>query len=551
MLILTTGRIVDLSTQRSKYHALKHPGPGPDVAHKALYPLVDVIYRLSDENGIPKRGWTEYDYVYSGYTLADIYKSEDWSDIEKDELYKWVTHKTQRICIETARRRLIENQGQLSVKYYSAPRYLYSTLQTRLKKLPLKQAKTLQWQATINNMQRSGIRQEEIIWSGLNDFLSMQNKEQLISKEQILKAINFTNIRIELSIEQIWGTGGGLSFREVAQQMPHQVVYRAALKLDDSCLCIMRYIDDTCNYRIGVIKTLKLEHDMSLNKCWFALDPYGRAIINPKNNKLFYDNSNAAMMAAEAFARDEFGLRSGAKNHTRYDHLTLYGGYNYKEWIISLPDFQRSYFGAHHFDHNVLIHLRTTTRHDHLDRKLLFIEEVQSDWHQTGQVKGYTTSYWGQIANAPFKKEWPALAVKLLLIHASQNGFDGIAWPKGYVQEIRYSKQFPAIKRHYDNEIPKALNQLGQPFNCHVEKTKIETLDPWLNLVRLNNKWRVSDNSGKFQTRDKYNSREEALQVLNRHSKKIKLPVFAYIISTSLRQKIASHGLPMFGETMK
>jgi len=62
--------------------------------------------------------------------------------------------------------------------------------------------------------------------------------------------------------------------------MPHQAVFRAALKFDDSCHCILRYVDKTCNYRVGIVKTLTYDHKMALNKYWFGLDPYGRAIAN-------------------------------------------------------------------------------------------------------------------------------------------------------------------------------------------------------------------------------------------------------------------------------
>jgi len=548
MLLLSSGRVVDLLTSRAKYHALKKNGPQLEAGHKALYALVDIIYRRRDENGKPKLGWTEYDYVFSGYTLADIYLAKDWSQAEKAELNYWITQDTQKLYIETARRRLVANQPQLSLKSYSAPECLYSALYERIKSLTLQQAVAKQWLATINNMQQLGIRKEEILWSGLHAYLSKQDEKTKLTKEQILATVNFSKTRLSLTTEQIWGTNGGLSFREVAFKMAHQVVYRAALKLDESCHCILRYVDDTCNYRVGVVKTLSNGHDMALNKCWFALDPYGRAIANHKQKNLYFNDSNAAKLAADQHARDEFGLQSGAKYHTHYDHLTLYGGSDYREWLVTLPNYQRNFFGAHYFDHNVLIHLRTTVRHDHQGRKLLFIEEVQSDWHQTGSINGYDNSSWGRVANAPFKKEWPALAVKLMLIHASQNGYDAIAWPQGNIQETRYTKQLNTIKRHYDMELPKALNRLGKKLNCQVEMTQIETREPWLNLVKSKDRWLVSDNQGKFKTRDKYRSREEAMQVLNRHCKTVDLPVYGYFINADLRQQIANEGLPLFGE---
>lgn len=551
MLRLSSGRIVDLSTNRAKFHALQQRGPAADATHRALYALVDVIVRLRHDNGEPGRGWTEHDYLYSGYTLANIHLAEDWIDADKNELFHWVNEKTQKLRIETARRRLLDHQPQLSVTRHCAPRHLYSLLQARVEALPQQRASAAQWLATINNLQQSGIRQEEIHWSGLAEFLSRQAADHMLGKEQVLAEINFSNTRLELSTEQICDTSCALSFREVAHRMPHQVVYRAALKLDESCLCILRYVDDTYNYRIGVIKTRSYEHHMALNKYWFALDPYGRAIVDEADGESpqrYYSDGKAALAAASRHARGELGTRCSAKDNTRYDHLTLFGGHDYREWIVSLPDYQRTFFGAHYFDHNVLVHIRTTTRHNSEGKKLLFIEEVQSDWHQNGHTHGYDTSYWGRIANAPFKKEWPALAIKLMLIHASQHGFDGIAWPDGEIQETRYTRQLQAIKRHYDTTIPRALNRLGRRFHCRVERSGITTRDPWLNLVRSRNKWRVSDGRGKFQTRDRYHSRAEAMRVMHRHCKTIHLPVSVYLINEPLRRQIAEQGLPLFGD---
>lgn len=546
MLRLSTGRVVGLSVDRAKYHALDHRGPGPDAKHRALYQLVDVIYRKCNEDGSPRRGWTEHDYAFSGYTLADIYQAADWNDADKAALYRWAAERSQYILIETCRRRLVENQTQLSTKYYRAPQSLYSHLQQSIQALPLQAATAQQWQGTINNL--PGIRREEHQWSGLQTVLSQVGADTVLSKQQVLDAIDFRNLRVALSAEKIWGIDGGLSFREVAQRMPHQAVYRAALKLDTRCQCVLRYIDDSHNYRVGVVKTLTSEHPMALNRYWFALDPYGRAIRNPNNNSLFFSNSEVAKVAADRHARDELNLKGGAGFHTRFDHLTLYGGDNYREWLVTLPDYPRIFFGAHHYDHNVLAHLRTTTRLDAQGRKLLFIEEVQSDWHQNGQQQGYDSNPWGKVANAPFKKEWPVLAVKLMLIHASQNGFDGIAWPDGAIQETRYTRDLQTIKRRYDVEIPKALNRLGKSFDATVNNTTINTCDPWLNVVKQNNKWRVSDGTGKFETRDRYHSREDAMQLLHRHCKIIQLPVSVFIINDKLRWQIAEHGLPLFGE---
>ena len=550
MLCLSSGKIVDLSTDRAKYHALRNQGPGPDAHHQALYALVDVVYRYRNAEGNPQRGWTEYDYYFSGHTLADIRFAADWSESDVAQLFHWVKQKTQYLLIENARRRLIADQHKISVKLNSAPDFFYSLLQQRIKNQPMQSATVKQWRATIQNMKQKGLREEEIQWSGLTRYLLEQNPQTRLSKAQLLAAVDFRHTRLELSTEQIWSANGNLRFKEVARRMPHQAVYRAALKLDDSCHCVLRYVDEDYNYRVGVVKTLGHQHHMALNKFWFALDPYGRAISNANGSGLFFPSSESAIAAANQRAHDSLGDRNGVKFHTRYDHLTLYGGTDYREWIVSLPDHQRIFFGAHYFDHNVLAHVRTTTRKDHQGRKLLFIEEMQSDWHQSGARQGYDNHYWGKVANAPFKKEWPALVIKLMLIRASQNGFDGVTWPTGTIHEVRYGKTLNTIKRYYDNEIPKALNKLGKHFGTQVETTLIATRDPWLNLVKKQDKWRVEDGQGKFQTRAKYASREEAMQVLTRHCRAIDLQTPVFFINEALRWQISEQGLPLYGETL-
>jgi len=549
MLELPSGVIIDLSTDRSKYHALRKQGIGMKSVHRKLYALVDVIYRKRDESGQIRRGWTEFDYDYSGYTLDSIRVAPDWSDEDKACLCRWIQQDDQRRCIEMARRRLVENQKRLSVKSYTSPKHIYSLLQQRLNQLSLQRASAAQWLATIENFRQSGVREEEIHWSGLRHYLRQQSAETVIEKQNLLQSVSNKNLRIELSIEQIWGENGGLSFSEVAQRMPHQAVYRAALKLDHECICVLRYVDGYCNYRVGVIKTTNNDHPMALNKYWFALDPYGRAISN-KNGSLFYDNSLEAKTEANEHAREHFAIHNGAKTNTQFDHLTLFGGEDYREWFVSLPDYQRTFYGAHFFDHNILAHIRTTSRKDCAGRKILFIEEVQSDWHQSGKRNGYDTSSWGKVANAPFKQEWSVLAAKLMLIQASQNGYAGIAWSMGNIQELRYQRYLKSIKQYYDSKIPRALNRLIKPFNCKVENTQIRTREPWLNLEKQQEKWRVADARGKFKTRAKYNNRDEAMAVVERHCRAIELDVPAVFISDDLRRQILEKGLPLYGHTI-
>jgi hypothetical protein len=533
---------------------LRQGDVGAKSEHRKLYALVDIVYRFVSDHDTPKTGWTEYDYEYSGYTLDTVRVASDWSDEDKKVLAEWIQQETQKKIIETARRRLLDNQKHISVKKYSATEKLYSLFEERLRKLSMQCATAEQWLATINNLKKKGIREDEIQWSGVTRYLRQHTSDTVISKTELINNLNYKNIRLELSSEQIWGSNGGLNFKEVAFRMEHQVVYRSTLKLDEDCICILRYVDTVCNYRVGVVKTLNNNHNMALNKYWFALDSYGRAIVNEAkgdNPGLFFENSLDAKLAADKHAREHFNVRSGANPHTHFDHLTLYGGYDYREWIVSLPDFQRIFFGANFYDHNILAHIRTTTRGDKEGRRILFIEEVQSDWHQSGKRFGYDNSSWGRVANAPYKQDWPVLAAKLMLIHASENGYSGIAWSVGEVQEMRYMRHLQSIKDYYDKLIPKTLNKLVRRFNCKIETTKIKTRDPWLNIEKQHDKWRIADAQGKFKTKAKYSNRDEAMAVIARHCRIIDLEVPVLLINENLRQQISTRGLPSFGHTIE
>jgi len=83
---------------------------------------------------------------------------------------------------------------------------------------------------------------------------------------------------------------------------------------------------------------------------------------------------------------------------TRYYTYTLPGGDNYKETILTLqrprPAPGASEEAPYHSSHwpsvkNPLVHIRTKDRIGPDGKKTLFVEELQSDWHQEGRDKGY------------------------------------------------------------------------------------------------------------------------------------------------------------------
>lgn len=155
------------------------------------------------------------------------------------------------------------------------------------------------------------------------------------------------------------------------------------------------------------------------------------------------------------------------------------------------PDVYKS---SHFNETNVLAHTRLNERTDSDGKKVLFVEEIQSDWHQAGRKKGYretvdhpeqkafddfrkemidkygpayfskiteeerakydnligpaADSKWvGQVPDAPFKKTWHEFVLKRLIREAAEKGFDKVAWTTGEQQAERYdlSKQIDQV----------------------------------------------------------------------------------------------------------
>jgi len=149
-----------------------------------------------------------------------------------------------------------------------------------------------------------------------------------------------------------------------------------------------------------------------------------------------------------------------------------------------------NFTGGHYDEPNVLAHVRFNERE--IDgQRVLFIEEMQSDWHAKGRDKGYqkpvtelpegyTTDIVDMkgavrdrdgmlistapsveeavsnalarlseqgVPDAPLKKNWHEMAFRRMVRWAAENDFDRIAWTTGKQQADRYdlSKQVDRI----------------------------------------------------------------------------------------------------------
>jgi hypothetical protein len=90
-----------------------------------------------------------------------------------------------------------------------------------------------------------------------------------------------------------------------------------------------------------------------------------------------------------------------------YKDYSLKDGKNYEELLFTLPNLGADSPGTHwddYVDDPVVAHVRFDTRKSSDGKKVLAIQEVQSDWHQQGREKGYQGQHPQEAIDAASEK---------------------------------------------------------------------------------------------------------------------------------------------------
>jgi predicted ABC-type ATPase len=439
----------------------------------------------------------------------------------------YIAFKPNQIKSATGNRGTFSRRDNSTVREEGRPAYgtpgaapmWYSQLRRVLEQKMPKRAPVGQVRGLVDPARNSGIKAEEIEWSGLQDWLATKRDTEMVTRDEVLAAAQPVDVQeVTLGDNQI-------------------SVEEAFRGYSDGELL------DYVTYTLG-----RPEEDGPV--------------------------SRSAMIRYISENQPVDGERAEASKQTRFDNWQLPGGENYRELLLTLPaekittyeQYAKEYllfnpgatdqrirasynrfvrgdsvavppekvaFKSPHFNQpNILAHVRFNERTDADGRRVLFIEEIQSDWHQKGREKGYGTenlskpvfkvvgpngqnymqfdsrseaeaniaSYpesvssrlrieEGQrartpqaVPNAPFKNNaWAKLAMKRMIRWAAENDFDFVAWTTGEQQAERYdlSKQVESVwVRKTDNGMwnvqimPKGRNKDWVPTGTH-ESSKL------------------------------------------------------------------------------
>ena len=393
-----------------------------------------------------------------------------------------------------------------NILYQADDRWYFSQLERAVAASSLTRAPAKQWLATLRKT--PGVKPAELEATGLTEWLELQDGP--VTREAIAEYLKQNGVQVTETM-----LGAPAPSRELMDEMRRR---GHALPTDQ----------DGWQELAGVY--LAEAHDMQAKT---GNSPETQARIEAFAQKFFALSAEADRLAEGV---DEQGAAVGPK----FSQWQLPGGEGYRELLLTLPIAREmpsgyrvalnpskarnakrflildevgdrygsgdtpgeaidSYFENHtpafkssHFEQpNILAHVRFNERVDADGKRVLFIEEVQSDWAQAGRKKGFRVApereaelraiiaeaeraggaatieqkqAWAAamtelqpetISNkaplAPFvtkTEAWVGLGLKRMIRYAVENGFDRVAWTTGAQQAARYdlSKQVERIE---------------------------------------------------------------------------------------------------------
>jgi hypothetical protein len=409
---------------------------------------------------------------YTGDTLADIQQGRiSWLSrreanalldaIEEPKAQQWlsavhhllVRHTKQRAVRNAPERFLpIDSPSQFGIRGLSA------ALSQWLSTHETERALADQWANRIHKLTQKGLKQEELEATSIEGILDCVMPDDVaITGKEVLAEIDFAPYR--------------LSIIPVVDQMSRHTVWVPAPAIDAIRRIkprIKKRHPSTPQWRDPVlgywIDRVEWDDLFGPAKSWMTFTHRGEPVISPERPSGLFDSPGEAKACANAHAATVLPKLTSKGNWAEF---RLSGGQGYREWLVTLPYYPFSYYSNHFIHRNVLLHVRSDIREGVNGESVLFLQEIQSDWAQQARREAQRVSEANQrdVPVPHWRQEWPALALKLMLIHACERNCDALAWTTGQAQVDRYAGLGePGLRELYDRTLPKEANKLLRPF---------------------------------------------------------------------------------------
>ncbi|MFA7333412.1 MAG: LPD23 domain-containing protein [Kiritimatiellia bacterium] len=376
----------------------------------------------------------------------------------------------------------------------------------------------------------AGVKAEEIAWTGLDEFLAGKAS---VTKDEVIQYLEQNQVQVEDVVLGDQSASKRITKDTAAQRIENgqKVLW---FRFDDETAVQIDSLDS-----LGADSFYAQQVDAGLAE-WRngGTNIEGRPAGDTKFQKYTLpggENYREVLLTLPGWKgrNDQYNKRIQeiAEKHGRGDRPQGYYSYATPEEIAELDALQQAVgepsddFKSGHFDApNILAHVRLNDRVDADGKRVLFVEEIQSDWHQKGRKKGYQLGtakaedidllyvppvvpeghnpanypgYWesrdkrtgvlitrhggrmteeqardeaikfsvieqqDRVPDAPFKKTWHEMAFRRVAQMAAQQGYDRIAWTPGDVQNERFDLSAQIQSFQYEAIFDDAGNKTG------------------------------------------------------------------------------------------
>lgn len=457
-------------------------------------------------------------------------------------------------------------------KYELSPLNLWSLFQQKLIATGQIKGTPQQWIGTIRNLQKKGVSAVEIEWSKIIPALE-EHPAPLLHIDELL-AFLADKPPCELVLQRHITDEYAPLVRYEKQRRPAKLP-PSVIRNGRREIRLLHYMDRT----FGIYVWLHMEVDPGLFgrlKYWVFSIPHGRKKIAPNQVRRNFASAQEAMaygrVLVERMARRIAiaGFVGQTKSINHFTRYVLPGGENYTEWLITAPNLFVEYLGPHFDISNIVAHVRTTVRITPQGVRLLFLEEIQSDWNQelreaiqeakSRQPMDATVGVieWDDDLDPPpfnpYLNHWLEAALRMMFLLVTNQGFDGIAWLPGNLHAERFPRaNADGLKTFYDRFVPAAVEKLGRSWGAQLETAQLSTMSRHFGVRQVTgrDKWRVLNLDSGQVVGEEFTDRDKAEEFRRAQETSVCEDVTALFVSDEMRADIRKIGLPYLGAVGK
>lgn len=281
----------------------------------------------------------------------------------------------------------------------------YSQLENVIINKMQKQAKASD---IMNLIQKNGVKQDEIAWTGVDDFLASKDT---VTKEELLQYIRASQLEVEEIIKDDYEKERyeqrEAEIRERRQEIEEDIYsilekYEVYMRYGNSTDVIWDFLNTHDESEIYDLVDLENFDNREENKYYYDAESNGYFTLEEMHNdidralELYYEYDNLEQ-ELEEIPETAYGYADDFASSTQYKQYATdwSGGEHYREILYKVPynTYMKAltpYDSPHWNERNVMAHVRLQDYEDDGGAKVLFIEEIQSDMHQEGRKYGYT-----------------------------------------------------------------------------------------------------------------------------------------------------------------